>query len=239
MQKRGNAHALPGSAGLILLGESLFLGVIVGNVQCAVQQLSEINRFAHHLLSSSSLSGLQKIPPPDLDRRKTYRLRDAVHVPLHGEQALRGSKAAKGPMRRGICSNRFRADPNARPIVRPTRVNRATGKHHGGQSCIGAAIDCEVDLSTQDLAISADGRPMACSRRMPFGRRRHVFHPIINNLHRSSGFHREQRRMSGDHRRIFFFAAESSSRLHLDDTNFLRGQIAKCHQRFVNVIRAL
>ena len=59
------------------------------------------------------------------------RFRDAIHVPLHREQALWRSEPAKSPMWRGIGGDRPGADADARPVVRAARVNCASRKHNG------------------------------------------------------------------------------------------------------------
>src|SRR6266851_132220 len=123
MQKCGNTHSLPTCADLIQVYKALLFGVVLGNLQCAVKELPKINRLAHNLFRSRGLSGLQKIPAADLNRRKTYLSRDAIHVPFHGKQALGRSKAAKSSMGRRVRSNRFRADSNTRPVVRSASMN--------------------------------------------------------------------------------------------------------------------
>ena len=85
---------------LICFRERLFLGVIVRNFQGAVQQSSQIDWLGYDLLRCSVLPRLQKISAANLDGRKADGLRDAVHVPLHGEQALGRAKAAERAMRR-------------------------------------------------------------------------------------------------------------------------------------------
>src|SRR5208282_3333309 len=53
VQKRGNPYALPGCAHAISVCEALLLGIIVRKLQGAVEQLPEIDRFAHDLLRCS------------------------------------------------------------------------------------------------------------------------------------------------------------------------------------------
>ena len=142
-------------------------------------------------------------------------------------------------MRRRIRGNRLRANTHTRPVIRSAGVDRAARKHDRRQSEIGPAINREVDLAAENFSIPAHGSAVASARRMPLRRSRHVFHAVVNNFHWPSRLHRQQRSMRGDHRRIFFLAAESASGLHLHDANFFRRQIAKGHQRFVNVIRTL
>ena len=74
---------------------------------------------------------------------------------------------------------------------------------------------------------------------MAFRSRRHIFHAVINNLHRLAGLHRQKRGVTGDHRRIILLASESAASFHLHDSNFFCRKTAQGHERFVNVIGAL
>src|SRR5258708_25579368 len=98
--------------------------MIVGNFQCAVQELPEINRFAHNLFGGGGLSGLKKIPAADLNGRKAYGSRGSIHVSLHGEQALRRSQSAQGAMRRRRCSDRLPPATNTPPVLLGTNIKR-------------------------------------------------------------------------------------------------------------------
>src|SRR5207244_13570151 len=71
-------------------------------------------------------------------------------------------------------------------------------------------------------------------------------HPASHDLHsfptrRSSdlGLPCQQRRVTRDHGRIFFLAAESAARFHLDDANLFFRKPEKHAERFVDVIRTL
>ena len=114
------AHSTP-----IVSRKAHFLCVIVRKFQRAVEQMIQLNLFPDGLLSGGRLTGLQEIPPANFDGRDPYDTGDAVHVPLHGEKALRRPKSAKGSMRRRICCYRLRSNPHTRPIIRTTGVNRA------------------------------------------------------------------------------------------------------------------
>ena len=74
---------------------------------------------------------------------------------------------------------------------------------------------------------------------MALGGGDHVFGAVVNHFYRLAGFPGQQRGVAGDHRRIFFLAAEAAAGFRLDDADFVGGQIEKRNQRLVNVIRAL
>ena len=66
-----------------------------------------------------------------------------------------------------------------------------------------------------------------------------IFRAIVNELHRTSGFPGQQRGVTGDHRRIFFLAAEASTGFRLNDSDLLRRQRKQLQQGFVDVVGAL
>ncbi len=74
---------------------------------------------------------------------------------------------------------------------------------------------------------------------MPFCRRGHVFHAVVNDFHGLARLDGKQGGVPRDHRRVFFFSAEGASGFHLDDADFVFGETAEGHQRFVDVVGAL
>ena len=74
---------------------------------------------------------------------------------------------------------------------------------------------------------------------MALGRRDHVLDAVVDQLHRPARLAREQRRVPGDHRRIFFLAAEAAAGLGLHDADLVARQAEQHHQRAVHVVRAL
>ena len=127
--------------------------MIAGKLQGAVEKFAQINFFADHLLGGGGLPRFQEIPASNLMGRKADDLRDTVHVPLHGEQTLRRSEAAKRPVRRGIGGECLGTDANARPVVRSASVNGPARQHHGREGCIGSAINGEIDFPAQYLSV--------------------------------------------------------------------------------------
>src|SRR6266446_389315 len=106
----------------------------------------QVDFFADDLLRGCSLAWLQEIPAADFNRRNSYDLGDAVHVPLHGKEALRRTESAKGSMRRRIRRQRFRSNAHTRPIIRTASVNGTARQDHRGQRCVSSAIDGELDF---------------------------------------------------------------------------------------------
>ena len=80
---------------------------------------------------------------------------------------------------------------------------------------------------------------MPGARGMTLGSGRHVFHAVVDNLHRPSRFHGQQRGVAGDHRGIFFFAAKGPARLGLHHANAFRRQAGERYQSFEHVEGAL
>ena len=60
---------------------------------------------------------------------------------------------------------------------------------------------------------------MARARRMALGGGDHVLGAVVDHFHGLAGFPREQRGVSGDHRRIFFLAAEAAAGFGLHDAD--------------------
>ena len=73
------------------------------------------------------------------------------------------------------------------------------------------------------LAVAGHAGLVANDRRMTLRRRHHVFDTVVDQLHRTPGFLREQRGVPGDHRRVFFLAAEAAAGFRLHDANLLAG----------------
>ncbi len=74
---------------------------------------------------------------------------------------------------------------------------------------------------------------------MALGGGGHVFHAVVDNFYGFARLHREKRGVGGDHRGVFFFAAESAAGFYLDDADAIGGQVEKFQESFVNVVGAL
>ena len=167
------------------------------------------------------------------------RGRDAVHVPLEREQALRRAESTECPVRRRVGRDRTPAQPHVRAEVRPRRVNRAARQDDRRQRAVGTAVDDQVDVHRDQTALARDRRAMTRPRRMALGRRHHVLRAVVDELHGLPGFPRQQRRVARDDRRVFFLAAKAATGLHLDHAHLVRRQIEERRQRLVNVVRTL
>src|SRR6266705_2859902 len=141
MQKSSDPDSFLAHSVFIFFGETLLLRVIVREFQGPAEQTIKINILSNGLLRDCRLARLQKISPANFDRRDSYDLRDAVHVPLHRKQALRRAESAKSSVRWRIRRYCFRSNAYARPKIRSARVDRAARKDHGRQCCVCAAVD--------------------------------------------------------------------------------------------------
>ena len=239
VKKSGNAHSFFVAALLIVPRESLFLCVIVREFEGAVEKFAEIDLFVYGLAGCGGLPGFEEIAAPDFHWRKSDDLGDAVHVTLEREEGLRGAKSAERAMRRHTGGDCFSANANAGPIVGATGMDGAARKDDRRQRFVSAAVNGEVNFSSENSAVSADRGAVARSGRMALGGGRHVFHAVIDNFHGFAGLHGEERGVSGDHGGIFFLAAKSAAGFHLNDTHAICREVAELHQGFVNVIGAL
>src|SRR5208283_3801867 len=179
-----DAHSSFSCRRSILAREALPLRVILREGERPVEQFSKIDGFAHDLFSSRCFSRLEEIPAAYFDRRKADSAGDSIHVAFHSKQTLRCAKAAKCPVRRGVGRDRFSAYSKVWPVVGACGMNHPAGKHHGRQSCVGSAIDGEVDLSAENFAVAADRSAVTGARRMTLGGRSHILGPVVDDLHR-------------------------------------------------------
>ena len=78
---------------------------------------------------------------------------------------------------------------------------------------------------------------MPHDRRMPLRRRQQILDAVVDHLDRAAGFARQQRRMAGDHRRVFFLAAEAAAGFGLHDAHAIARQPEQNVKRPVHVVR--
>ena len=197
--------------------------MIVSQLKRAIQQAFQIDFLANDLIRRGRLTFFNKIATAEFFRTQPDGLGDFVHVTFQSEDALRRPKASKRAVRRNVRRDRGALDAHVRTEVRPGRVNRAARKHHRRQRAVSAAINNEFDVHRQQLSVFRDRGLMTRARWMPLGRRDHVFGTVVDHLHRLAGLPRQQRRMPGNHRRIFFLAAEAAAGLSLNHANFFFG----------------
>src|ERR1700722_4647939 len=118
-------------------------------------------------------------------------------------------------------------------------MNGGAREPHRGQSEVSPAVDHKLNFAPQYLSVFTDCRAMASSRRMALRGGGHVFHTVVNDFYRTPALVGQQYSVGRNDRGIFFFAAKSSSGLHLYDTNFFSGQAEQGHQGFVDIVRTL
>ena len=135
--------------------------------------------------------------------------------------------------------HRAAADADVIAAIRTRRVNHAARQHHRAQRRVGAAVHDDVDVHRRDAAVSRQAGAMPHDRRMPLGRRQQIFDTVVDHLDRPAGLAREDRRMTRQHRRVFFLAAESAAGFRLHDAHALGRQLQQHDQRLVHVVRAL
>ena len=131
------------------------------------------------------------------------------------------------------------ANANAGPIVSAAGMNGAARKDDRRESFVSAAIEGEIDFTGENFASFTDGGAMARAGRMTLRGGGHIFESVINNFYGLAGFHREERGVGSDHRRILFLATERAAGFHLHDTDAIGGESKKFHEGFVDVVRAL
>ena len=125
MQEGGDSDSFLEHSILVLSRKARLLRVVVREFQRPAEQMIQTDFFADGLLRGCRLAWLQKIPPADVNRSGPHGLGDAVHVPLHGEEALRRAKTAEGAVRRRIRGHGLCANAHTRPVIRSAGVNRA------------------------------------------------------------------------------------------------------------------
>src|ERR1700747_1534530 len=88
---------------------------------------------------------------------------DLVHVTFEGEDALGCAESAEGSVWRDVGSHCFGADCDVGPVVGGGGGDGAAGEDYGGEGGVGSAVDGEVDLYGQELAVLRYGGAVAGS----------------------------------------------------------------------------
>src|SRR6185503_10457401 len=105
---------------------------------------------------------VNEVATSKLLRRQAHRMGHFVHVSFEREDALRSAKTAKRAVRWNVCGDRATVNANIGTDVWTSGMNRSARKHDGRQCAVSAAIDDEVNLDGEELAIFRDGCFMAC-----------------------------------------------------------------------------
>ena len=153
------------------------------------------------------------------NRIHVERFGDAIHVRFDGEDRLRRTEAAECAVGRSVGEHRAAANACVVAAIRAGGVNAASRHDHRTQRDVCAAVENDVDVHRDDGSIALHAGAMAHDGGMSLGRGDHVLGAVVDDLHGPSGLEREQCRVSGDHGRILFLAAESAAGLGLHDAN--------------------
>src|SRR5258705_1800866 len=182
MQERRDTNSLLPGSGRILLSETIFLAAVVRQCEPSVEKLLKIDCLIYCLTGRGRLSHLQEIPFSNFHGGQAYSRGDAIHMPFHRKQALRCTETTKRSVRRSVCCDRLRANPDIRPVIRSARVNCAAREYHWRQGRISATIHRKFDFAGQNFAVPAHRGPVPCPRRMPFCCGGHVLHSVVKDI---------------------------------------------------------
>src|SRR5262249_18184603 len=117
--------------------------------------------FAYDLLGCGRLPFANEIAPAKLFGGNAHSACDFIHMAFEREDALRRAETAKCAVRRMICRHSAAANAYVRAIVWPGSMNRSPRQHDRRERGIGAAIDREINLHSEQLSFFVDCRAMA------------------------------------------------------------------------------
>ena len=172
-------------------------------------------------------------------RRQANFSGNSVHVPFQSEDALRRTKPAKGSVRRDVGRHRLAPDANVRAKVWTSRVNRAAREHYRRKRAVGAPIDHEIDFHRQEFSVFRNCGFMTRARWMTLRRGDHVFGAVIDHLDRPARFARQQGRVPGDHRGVFFLPAKAATGFSLNHAHLFFRPAKQLDQGLMHIIRTL
>ncbi len=116
---------------------------------------------AEELAGRGAVAGGEEVAAAEFFGGEADDLCDLVHVAFEGEDALRGAESAEGPVRGDVGRHGFGADCDVGPVVGAGGVDGAAGEDYRGESGVGSAVDGEVDLSGEELAVLRYGGAVA------------------------------------------------------------------------------
>jgi hypothetical protein len=160
-------------------------------------------------------------------------------VDFDAKLRLRRAEAAERAVWRRVGHRHAAADADVVASVRARRVQHAARQHDGAQRRVCAAVEQDVDVHGGESAVARDARAMPDHSGMSLRRRQHVFDAVVHELHRAARLERRERGVSGDHRRVFLFAAEAAAGFCLNHANAIAADAEQDRQRAVDVVRAL
>ena len=195
--------------------------------------------FANDLADGERFSLVDEIPAPQFVRREADRGSHSIQMAFQGKHALRRAESAKSAVRRGVGGDGAAANAHVRAIVWTGGMDGPARKHDRRKSFISATIEREIDIHGQEFSVAIKRGAMTRSRWVALRSGDHVFGAIVDHLYGLAGFPREQRRVGGNHRRVFFLAAKPAAGFGLNHAHAIFRQAENRHQRFVNVVRTL
>src|SRR5205814_10575861 len=104
-------------------------------------------------------------------------------MPLERKDTLRRAKTSEGAVGRRVCRDRTRANTYIGTVVRTGCANRASGKHYGRACAIGAAINDELDVHRDQVALLSHRGLMTRARGLSLAGRYHVLRALVSDLH--------------------------------------------------------
>src|SRR5580704_13916240 len=158
----------------------------------------QIDGVAEELAGRGAVAGGEEVAAAELFGCEADDFCDLVHVALEGEDALRGTESAEGPVGVYVGGHGFGADGDVGPVVGARGVDGAAGEDYGGEGGVGSAVDGEVDLSGQEFAVLRYGGAVAGSAWMALGGGGHVFGAVVAELYGMAGLHGEECGVAAD-----------------------------------------
>src|ERR1700719_1392677 len=143
-----------------------------------------VDRVAEELASGGAVAGGEEIAAAELFWGEADDLRDLIHLAFEGEDALRCAESAEGSVGRDVGGHRFGADRDVGPVVGARGVDGAAGEDYRGEGGVGSAVDGEVDLSGEELAVLRYGGAVTGSAGVTLGCCGHVFGAVVAELYR-------------------------------------------------------
>ena len=119
------------------------------------------------------------------------------------------------------------------------RMEGAAAQHHGGHGGVGAAVQHEVHVDGQELAVPIEGHLHVGPGGVPLGGAGQVLLAVVDDLHGLAGLPGQQGGMAGNDGGIVLLAAEGAAHLQGDDAHLVVGQAEELLHGAVHVVGAL
>ena len=155
VEEGGEADAALDGAGGVFAVELGALGVVVGLFEGAGEEVLHVDGVGEELAGGGAVAGGEEVAAAEFFGGEADDVGDLVHVAFEGEDGLRGAEAAEGSVGRDVGGHGLGADGEVRPVVGAGGVDGAAGEDDGGEGGVGSAVDGEVDLAGEELAVLA------------------------------------------------------------------------------------